>query len=136
MTPGWSSASRIPSPSTIQGVISKSPTDTSPVLFFDSQGRNSVYVPTLVLFVASNFLAAFAPNYGSLMAGRFWSGFFGSPSLAVSRFQHNLLSLLSCQHVVIVPDRLEVPALVTSTTSKSCPLPLHSGPSVPLLGHR
>lgn len=52
------------------------------VFFSTSQGRNSVYIPTMVLFMASNFLCAFAPNYSTLMAGRFLSGFWGSPALA------------------------------------------------------
>lgn len=48
------------------------------------QGRNYVYIATMLLFLASNILGAFAPNYSTLMAGRFLSGFFGSPALAVS----------------------------------------------------
>ncbi|CEH15521.1 benomyl methotrexate resistance protein [Ceraceosorus bombacis] len=45
-------------------------------------GRNRLYIPTHILLVASNFLAAFAPNYSTLMAARFMAGFFGSPALA------------------------------------------------------
>ena len=45
-------------------------------------GRNPVYIATLVVFVIFQVPTALASNFGMLMAFRFLTGFFGSPSLA------------------------------------------------------
>lgn len=48
-----------------------------------SIGKNKVYFPTLVAFVLSSMGAALAPNWSTLMAMRFFSGFFASPSMSL-----------------------------------------------------
>lgn len=45
-------------------------------------GRNPVYILTLIVFVCFLVPTALAKNFGMLLAFRFLTGFFGSPSLA------------------------------------------------------
>lgn len=45
-------------------------------------GRNPIYILTLAAFILLNLGVALAPNYSTLMAFRFWTGFVGSPVLA------------------------------------------------------
>lgn len=51
----------------------------SEVPFF---GRNPIYISTLAAFIVLNVPVALAPNYSTLMAFRFLTGFVGSPVLA------------------------------------------------------
>ncbi|KAH8805403.1 major facilitator superfamily domain-containing protein [Xylogone sp. PMI_703] len=46
-------------------------------------GRNIVYIPTLVIFLALQVPTALAGNLGTLLSMRFLGGFFASPVLAV-----------------------------------------------------
>ncbi|SPO24075.1 related to FLR1 - Putative H+ antiporter involved in multidrug resistance [Ustilago trichophora] len=54
----------------------------SPLSELPAVGRNWTYIPSMVVFVIFNVVASIAPNYNTLMAMRFWTGFFGSPALA------------------------------------------------------
>lgn len=54
----------------------------SPMSEVPQIGRNSVYIATLIVFVALQVPAALAGNLGTLLAFRFLTGFFGSPALA------------------------------------------------------
>ncbi|CBQ69314.1 related to FLR1-Putative H+ antiporter involved in multidrug resistance [Sporisorium reilianum SRZ2] len=54
----------------------------SPLSELPAVGRNWTYIPSMIVFVLLNVGAALAPNYSTLMAMRFWTGFFGSPALA------------------------------------------------------
>lgn len=54
----------------------------SPLSEVPAIGRNWTYIPSMAIFVIFNVVASLAPNYNTLMAMRFWTGFFGSPALA------------------------------------------------------
>ncbi|SPC62648.1 related to FLR1 - Putative H+ antiporter involved in multidrug resistance [Ustilago sp. UG-2017b] len=54
----------------------------SPLSELPAIGRNWTYIPSMIVFVILNIVASVAPNYSTLMAMRFWTGFFGSPALA------------------------------------------------------
>ncbi|KAJ1025949.1 hypothetical protein NDA16_002575 [Ustilago loliicola] len=54
----------------------------SPLSELPAIGRNWTYIPSMIVFVIFNIVASVAPNYSTLMAMRFWTGFFGSPALA------------------------------------------------------
>ncbi|CDR88988.1 related to FLR1-Putative H+ antiporter involved in multidrug resistance [Sporisorium scitamineum] len=54
----------------------------SPLSEVPAIGRNWTYIPSMIVFVIFNIVASLAPNYSTLMAMRFWTGFFGSPALA------------------------------------------------------
>ncbi|GKZ27878.1 hypothetical protein AbraIFM66951_005476 [Aspergillus brasiliensis] len=54
----------------------------SPMSEVPQIGRNSVYIATLIVFVALQVPVALAGNLGTLLAFRFLTGFFGSPALA------------------------------------------------------
>ncbi|PWN46852.1 MFS general substrate transporter [Violaceomyces palustris] len=54
----------------------------SPLSEIPAIGRNGVYFPALLLFVLFNVGAARAPDYSTLMAMRFLTGFVGSPALS------------------------------------------------------
>lgn len=54
----------------------------SPLSEIPAIGRNPVYIVTMLLFVLISIPTAFAPNIQSLLALRFFQGFFGSPCLA------------------------------------------------------
>ncbi|EST09266.1 Major facilitator superfamily [Kalmanozyma brasiliensis GHG001] len=54
----------------------------SPLSEIPAIGRNWTYIPSMIIFVIFNIVASLAPNYSTLMAMRFWTGFFGSPALA------------------------------------------------------
>lgn len=45
-------------------------------------GRRPVFIITFILYLAFNFLCAFAPNFGSLLVGRFLTGTFVSAPLS------------------------------------------------------
>ncbi|KAK2605022.1 hypothetical protein N8I77_007902 [Diaporthe amygdali] len=45
-------------------------------------GRRAIFYITFLLYIAFNFLCAFAPNFGSLLVGRFLSGTFVSAPLS------------------------------------------------------
>lgn len=55
----------------------------SPLTEFPAIGRLPVYVGTLIVFVGLQFPTIYAPNIQTLLAMRFFAGFFGSPCLAV-----------------------------------------------------
>ncbi|WRT64422.1 uncharacterized protein IL334_001354 [Kwoniella shivajii] len=55
----------------------------SPLSEFPNIGRMPVYVGTLFIFVALQFPTIYANNIHTLLAMRFFAGFFGSPALAV-----------------------------------------------------
>lgn len=59
------------------GPLFLSPLSEVPII-----GRNWTYIPSMMIFVLFNVGAADAPNYSTLMAFRFFTGFFGSPALA------------------------------------------------------
>lgn len=59
------------------GPLFLSPLSEVPII-----GRNWTYIPSMMVFVLFNIGAADAPNYSTLMAFRFLTGFFGSPALA------------------------------------------------------
>ena len=48
----------------------------------EEYGRRWVFIITFALYIAFNFLCAFAPNFGSLLVGRFLSGTFVSAPLS------------------------------------------------------
>lgn len=54
----------------------------SPLGEIPSIGRNPVYIITMVLYVIISVPTAFASNFQTLVALRFFQGFFGSPCLA------------------------------------------------------
>ncbi|GAC71391.1 synaptic vesicle transporter SVOP and related transporters [Moesziomyces antarcticus T-34] len=54
----------------------------SPLSEVPAIGRNWTYIPSMIVFIILNIVASVAPNYSTLMAMRFWTGFFGSPALA------------------------------------------------------
>ncbi|TKY85602.1 hypothetical protein EX895_005764 [Sporisorium graminicola] len=54
----------------------------SPLSEVPAIGRNWTYIPSMIIFVIFNMIAALSPNYSTLMAMRFWTGFLGSPALA------------------------------------------------------
>ncbi|GAC95985.1 cycloheximide resistance protein [Pseudozyma hubeiensis SY62] len=58
------------------------PMALSPLSEIPAIGRNWTYIPSMIIFVIFNIVASLAPNYSTLMAMRFWTGFFGSPALA------------------------------------------------------
>lgn len=45
-------------------------------------GRRAIFYLTFLAYIASNFLCAFAPNFGGLLAGRFLTGTFVSAPLS------------------------------------------------------
>lgn len=47
-------------------------------------GRRYIFYITFLIFIAFNFLCAFAPNFGSLLVGRFLSGTFVSCAMSNS----------------------------------------------------
>ncbi|KAI2627914.1 MFS general substrate transporter [Hypomontagnella submonticulosa] len=47
-------------------------------------GRRWIFYSTFLLYIAFNFLCAFAPNFGSLLVGRFFTGTFVSAALSNS----------------------------------------------------
>ncbi|OCF54365.1 hypothetical protein L486_08279 [Kwoniella mangroviensis CBS 10435] len=55
----------------------------SPIAELSNVGRMPVYVATLFIFVALQFPTIYANNIHTLLAMRFFAGFFGSPALAV-----------------------------------------------------
>jgi len=55
----------------------------SPLSDFPAVGRLPVYVVTLVIFVGLQFPTIYANNIHTLLAMRFFAGFFGSPCLAI-----------------------------------------------------
>ncbi|WWD09699.1 hypothetical protein V865_007827 [Kwoniella europaea PYCC6329] len=55
----------------------------SPIAELSNVGRMPVYVATLLIFVALQFPTIYANNIHTLLAMRFFAGFFGSPALAV-----------------------------------------------------
>ena len=66
----------------------------SPMSEVPQIGRNSVYIATLIVFVALQVPAALAGNLGTLLAFRFLTGFFGSPALATVPFPFPSLPLV------------------------------------------
>ncbi|KAF5314820.1 hypothetical protein D9619_007394 [Psilocybe cf. subviscida] len=54
----------------------------SPLSELPSIGRNPLYIITLFLFVIVQIPTIYAPNIQTLLAMRFFAGFFGSPALA------------------------------------------------------
>ncbi|GKT47072.1 caffeine resistance protein 5 [Colletotrichum spaethianum] len=53
----------------------------SPLSEVPQIGRNSIYIPTLVIFILAQIPTALATNIGMLLGFRFVAGFFGSPIL-------------------------------------------------------
>lgn len=77
----------------------------SPLSEIPSIGRRPIYIITLLIFVALQVPTLYANNIHTLLAMRFFAGFFGSPALATggasiqdmyvtSRFQHVLTMLI------------------------------------------
>lgn len=54
----------------------------SPLSEIPSIGRRPIYIITLIIFVALQVPTLYANNIHTLLAMRFFSGFFGSPALA------------------------------------------------------
>lgn len=53
----------------------------SPLSEVPQIGRNSVYIPALIIFTLAQIPTALATNFGMLLGFRFVAGFFGSPIL-------------------------------------------------------
>lgn len=54
----------------------------SPLSEIPSIGRTPIYMATLLIFALLQLPTIFAPNIHTLLAMRFFAGFFGSPALA------------------------------------------------------